>query len=154
MTPMRTILAFSSAGLLLLFSSACAPQPAYKPIATVKQLMGAAVAPSADVLFDSVGTIVSTSGVEEIAPKTDEEWTTVRNNALIVAEAGNLLMMGERAKDKGDWMKAAAALTAAGVTALKAAEARNPAALLDAGGQLDAVCDQCHSKYWKEAPQE
>jgi hypothetical protein len=151
---MRTILAFSSAGLLLLVSSACAPQPAYKPIATVKQLMGAAVAPSADVLFDSVGTIVSTSGVEEIAPKTDEEWKNVGNNALIVAEAGNLLMMGERAKDRGDWMKAAAALTAAGVTALRAVEARNPAALLDAGGQLDAVCDQCHSKYWKEAPQE
>jgi tripartite-type tricarboxylate transporter receptor subunit TctC len=106
------------------------------------------------VLFDSVGTIVSTSGVEEIAPKTDEEWKNVGNNALIVAEAGNLLMMGERAKDRGDWMKAAAALTAAGVTALRAVEARNPAALLDAGGQLDAVCDQCHSKYWKEAPQE
>jgi len=154
MTPMRTILAFLPTGLLLFITTACAPQPAYKPVASVKQLMAAAVAPSADVLFDSVGTIVSSAGVEEIAPKNDEEWTNVRNHALIVAESGNLLMMGDRAKDKGDWMTAARALTAAGETALKAVEARDAAALLEAGGQLDAVCDQCHSKYWKEAPQE
>ena len=147
---MRTTLVILSASVVLLFAWACAPQPAFKPVASVKQLMIAAVAPSADVLFDSVGTIVSSAGVEEIAPKNDEEWANVRNNALILAESGNLLMMGNRAKDRGDWMKASQALVSVGVAALKAAEAKNADALLEAGGAIDAVCDQCHTKYWKE----
>jgi hypothetical protein len=115
--------------------------------------MAAEVAPSAEVLFDSVGTVVSINGVEEIAPKNDEEWANVRNSAIILAESGNLLMMDTRAKDRGEWSKNSQALVAAGVAALKAAEARNPAALLEAGGHIDGVCDQCHSKYWKEGPQ-
>ena len=149
---MRMTLAFLLTSVVLLFAPACASQPAFKPVASVKQLMVAAVAPSADVLFDSVGTVVSFSGVEEIAPKNDEEWAIVRNNALILAESGNLLMMGNRAKDKGDWMKASQALVSAGVAAVKAAEAKDAAALLEAGGAIDAVCDQCHTKYWKEDP--
>src|SRR3954470_13538475 len=112
---MRTILVVLAPGALLLFVASCAQQPAFKPVADVKQLMVAAVAPSADVLFDSVGTIVSVSGVEEIAPKNDEEWANVRNHALVLAESGNLLMMDGRAKDRGDWMKGSQALVAAGV---------------------------------------
>jgi hypothetical protein len=150
---MRTILLFLAAGAVLLLAASCSRQPAFQPVGNVKQLMVAAVAPSADVLFDSVGTIVSVSGVEEIAPKNDEEWANVRNHALVLAESGNLLMMDGRAKDRGDWMKGSQALVAAGVSALKAAEAKDAAALLEAGGALDAVCDQCHTKYWKEAPQ-
>ena len=150
---MRTILIFLLAGLILLFAGACSRQPGFQPIANVKQLMAAAVAPSAEVLFDSVGTIVSTAGVEEIAPKNDEEWANVRNHAVVLAESGNLLMMDGRAKDRGDWMKASQALIAAGVGALKAAEAKDAAKLLEAGGNIDAVCDQCHTKYWKEAPE-
>jgi len=142
---------FLAAGAVL-FVAACARQPAFKPVGSVKQLMVAAVAPSAEVLFDSVGTIVSVSGVEEIAPKNDEEWLNVWNHALILAESGNLFVIGDRAKDKGEWMKMSQALVSAGVVALKAAEAKDPAALLEAGGQLDGVCDQCHNKYWKEHP--
>jgi hypothetical protein len=33
---------------------------------------------------------------------------------------------------------------------MNAAEAKNAGALLAAGGDVNAVCDQCHSKYWKE----
>jgi hypothetical protein len=139
------------AAAVLLF--ACSRQPAFHPVGTVKQIMGAAVAPSADVIFDSVGTIVDSSGIQEIAPKNDEEWKNVQNHALILAEAGNLLMIGDRAKDRGEWMKDSQALVNAGVVALNAAEKKDPAALLEAGGHLDAVCDQCHTKYWKEAPE-
>jgi len=85
--------------------------------------------------------------VDRIAPKNDEEWTKVRDNALILAESGNLLMIGNRVKDKGDWMKMSKALTDAGVIALKAAEAKNPAALFEAGGQVYEACQQCHTKY-------
>ena len=75
----------------------CAARPAFKPVASVKQLMEATINPSAEVRFEAVGTVVSLSGVEEIAPKNDEEWATVRNSALTLAESGNLLMIGDRA---------------------------------------------------------
>ena len=131
-------------------AAGCAPQPAFKPVASVKQLMATTIDPAAEVVFDAVGTIVSASGVEEIAPKNDAEWTTVRNNALLLAECGNLLMIGDRAKDKGDWMKMSQALVDVGVVALKAAEAKNPEALFEAGGQVYEVCRQCHDRYWDE----
>lgn len=112
--------------------------------------MQATIHPAAEVLFDAVGTIVSMSGVEEIAPKNDEEWEHVRNSALTLAESGNLLMIGERARDKGEWWKMSQALVDVGIVALKAAEAKNPEALFEAGGQVYEVCQQCHNRYWEE----
>ena len=136
----------------LCWPTSCARQPAFKPIASVKQLMEATIHPSSEIVFDAVGTIVSANGVEEIAPKNDEEWAMVRRTALTLAESGNLLMIGERAKDQGDWIKLSRALVDAGVVAMKAAEARNPEALFEAGGKLFEVCQQCHVQYWKETP--
>lgn len=139
-----------AAGAILFFAAACARQPEFKPVADVKQLMIATVAPAAEVIFDSVGTIVSASGVEEIAPKNDEEWANVRNNALTLAESGNLLMIGNRVKDKKEWVKLSQALVDVGVAAYKAAEAKNAASLFEAGGQVNVICDQCHTIYRKE----
>ncbi len=136
--------------LLLILGTGCAPQPAFKPVASVKQLMTATIDPAAEVVFDAVGTIISASGVEEIAPQNDAEWATVRDNALLLAESGNLLMIGDRAKDKGDWMKMSQALVDVGVVAMKAAETKNPEALFEAGGQVYEVCSQCHDRYWQE----
>jgi hypothetical protein len=128
----------------------CAPRPAFKPVASVQQLMEATIHPAAEVLFDAVGTVISASGVEEIAPKNDEEWATVRHNALTLAESGNLLMIGNRARDQGDWIKMSQALVDVGMVALKAAEAKDPQALFEAGGEVYAVCQQCHVKYWQQ----
>ncbi len=147
---MRTILPPLLATAVLLLAAACRKPPAFKPVASVTQLMQATIDPAADVLFESVGTIVSASGVEEIAPKSEEEWATVRYNALTLAESGNLLMIGSRARDQGDWIKMSQALVDVGVVALKAAEAKNPEALFDAGAQVYAVCQECHSRYWKQ----
>jgi len=137
--------------VLLLFGTTCSPKPAFKPVASVKQLMAATILPAAEVLFDAVGTIISSSGVEEIAPKNDEEWATVRNNALTLAESGNLLMIGDRARDKGEWIKLSQALVDVGMVALRAAESKNPEALFEAGGKVYEVCQQCHERYWKES---
>ena len=147
---MRTILRLLPASAVLFLATACTRHPPFKPVATVKQLMVSTIDPAADVLFEAVGTIISANGVEEIAPKNDEEWAIVRDNALIVAEAGNLLMMKGRAQDQGDWIKMSQALVDVGVVALKAAEAKNPAALFEAGGEVYAVCTDCHSRYWKQ----
>src|SRR5262245_37939525 len=148
---MRTIRLSLPVSAVLLFSSACAPKPEFKPVASVHQLMESTINPAAEVLFESVGTVISLNGVEEIAPKNDEEWATVRHNAMTLAESGNLLMIGDRARDKGEWMKLSQSLVDVGVAALKAAEAKNPEALFEAGGQVYEVCQQCHRKYWNEA---
>ena len=127
--------------------AACAPQPPFRPVTSVKQIMEGAIHPASEVVFEAVGTVLTLSGVEEIAPKNDEEWDKVRESAVVLAESGNLLLIGDRVKDKGDWVKMSHALTDAGLVALKAAEAKNAPALFEAGGQVFDACSQCHTKY-------
>src|SRR5262245_54722775 len=146
---MRTTLLLLGTGAVLSLA-ACSRSPAFKPVADVNRLMKAIIDPASEVIFEAVGTVVSASGVEEIAPKNDEEWAHVANSALTLAEAGNLLMIGSRAKDNGDWIKMSQALVDVGVVALKAAEAKDPQALFEAGGQVYEVCQRCHARYWKQ----
>jgi hypothetical protein len=124
--------------------------PAIAPVATVKQLMDGIVQPSATVVFDSVGTIVDATGIHEKAPSTDAEWAAVGASAAALVESGNLLVMGDRAIDRQDWVKMSKALTDAGMLVLKATEARDPMAILAAGETLNASCDDCHQRYQRE----
>ena len=59
-------------------------------------------------------------------------------------------MIGNRARDRADWMKMSQALVDVGAVALKAAEAKNPQALFEAGGEVYEVCQRCHRRYLKE----
>ena len=94
------------------------------------------VHPSATVIFKSVGTIISEKGVEEIAPKNDQEWEEVLRNASVLAEAGNLLMIDGRARNQDDWMKRVRDLMEAAGDAAKAAKAKDAQAVFDAGGKI------------------
>jgi cytochrome c556 len=93
---------------------------------------------------------MSKNGTEEIQPKTDEQWAAVRSSAATIAEAANLLMLEGRARDNKDWMMAVRQLIDTAEKAMKAAEARNPAAVFDAGGEMYEACRGCHRRY---APQ-
>src|SRR5229473_3668246 len=73
-----------------------AQQPEYRVTATVKDIMDSMVDPIADVIWNSVATIVSYAGVEERQPRTDEDWAKVRHAAITLAEATNLLIMPGR----------------------------------------------------------
>jgi hypothetical protein len=132
-----------------LVASACsnANQPPFKPIVDTGALMESFIEPSADVIWLSVGTIVSAAGEEHIRPKTEEEWTKVKNAAVAVSEAGNLLMMEPRARDADEWMRLSKAMVDTGAEAIKAAEAKDPDAVFEAGAQIYAVCSNCHAKY-------
>jgi hypothetical protein len=169
--------------LLLLFSSgfviaACnrtqPPAPSsLQPEATIKDIMDSMVDPSADVLWESVATIVSAAGIEERQPRTDDDWKNVHRHAVILVEATNLLKMDGRhvAKpqeksenpgielepeqmeklindDRPAFIKFAQGLHDAAMPALRATEARDPKALLDAGEAIDTACENCHLKYW------
>jgi hypothetical protein len=136
--------------LICAFAAGCntpAPAPPFKPVADVKQLMAQMLEPAADLYWDAVGTIIDGTGQHEIAPKTIEEWEAVRNNAVIVAESGNLLMMSTRAKDNGEWMRLSQALVDTGAKAIRAAEGRNTSAVFDAGAEVYDACTNCHVKY-------
>ena len=140
----RTFVWFFLVGVALLLASvAMTQQPTVKPVASVKQLMRAMIIPSSNALFN----------VARQAPKDDKEWAAVENNAVILGESGNLLMIGSRAKNTAVWMKSSQALVDAGAIALKAAEARNLDALVDAGNQIVDSCETCHEKHWDRSQQ-
>jgi hypothetical protein len=145
---------------------------AYRPTATIRQIMDAMVAPSAQVLWDAVGVEVTESGVNEKSPKTDDDWTKLRWSAVILAEATNSLKIpgrqvdqpGVGAIDEGDltatqiaarigktraaWVAFADALNATTMKMVHAIDTKNVDALSDAGGELDEVCESCHLEFW------
>jgi len=128
-------------------SPAPAAVPARPPVATVKQIMSGIVMPAAYVVFDSVSTIVDKNGIQENQPRTDEEWALVGANAAALIEAANLLLVGSRVIDQGDWVKMSIAMADAGQRALDAAAAKSPEGILEAGELINESCDNCHQKY-------
>ena len=139
-------------GAVLLAGCAALPPstldaPPFKPVVTVKQLMEWILDPAADVIWDSVKSIITENSTKEIEPRTDDEWATVRTGAATVAESGNLLMMQGRARGGQQWMAAAQRLIDTGNSALKAAEARDAGALLNAGGEIYDACIACHRRF-------
>jgi hypothetical protein len=128
-------------------SSATPAPPPFKPVADTKLLMQAMIDPTADEIWDAVRTIVTDKGSEEIRPHTNAEWDAVRNHAVTLAEAGNLLMMVPRAKDGGEWMKRAQEMIDTSEKAIRAAEAKNADQLFTVGGEIYDSCSNCHQKY-------
>ena len=145
-----TLLLVPVSAALLVGCSSAPPPPPFKPITDVKELMNSVIDPSADVIWNSVATIQSVGQTEERRPQTAEQWTAVRDSAIVVAESGNLLMMVPRAKDGDVWMKMAQGLVDAGSEARKAAEAKNPDAVFDAGANIYYACSNCHVRYIDE----
>ena len=122
--------------------------PPFVPVGDVQQLMEMVIDPAADIVWEAVGTIVTFDGTEEIFPRSDEEWSTVRNSAMVLAESGNLLMVGDRSKGEGPWMIMSQALVEAGMVALEAAESKDPEAVFAVGEQIYNACETCHVLYW------
>jgi hypothetical protein len=141
--------------------------------ATIKDLMESIVDPSADVLWGAAGTVVDEKGVQEMAPKTDEEWLGVRRAAVRIIEGGNLLIMADRdaapagtksevpgvelepaemtaliKKNRKSFNAFAKALQGLGLEALRASEAKNVDQLVEIGGRMEDVCESCHQTFW------
>ena len=135
--------------------TARAPGPAVEttsvtPVATIKQIMQGIVAPAAMTIFNSVSVTVTKNGTEEKKPTTDEEWAKVSADAAALVEAGNLLMLGNRAIDRGEWIKMTRTLMETSTVALRAAEAKDADALFASGEAINASCDSCHMRYQRQ----
>jgi hypothetical protein len=152
--------------------AAASPDAAFRPTATVQDLMDSMVDPNADVLWESVATIVNAKGIDERQPRTDEEWAAVRRAAITLLEATNLLLIDRpiakagvksenpgielgpeeidaiRKKDPDAWIKYAHGLHDTVMPALKAIEAKDAMGLQNAGADIDVACENCHMHYW------
>ncbi len=139
---MRFLKMFVALPALFLAGAAMAQAPTFQPVGTVHQIMLGIVKPTSDVVFK----------FQFDPPKTDEEWATLQNNALNLAEAGNLLLMPGRLKDNGEWAKNAKALRETGTQAFKAANIKNAKAIEEIGDKIDGVCEACHAIYLPKPP--
>ncbi|MFZ6775027.1 hypothetical protein ACO0LB_20180 [Undibacterium sp. SXout7W] len=146
---------------------------AFKPTASIQEIMQSIIDPNIDAVWNSVATISTTAGTEERSPKTDEEWSTVRQHALVVLEASNLLLIEGRktavdgantsthpvelrpeeieksiAANRQVFNQHAHALHEATLEAIAAIDAKSTDRLVKAGGRIDQTCEQCHTKFW------
>ena len=148
---MRTVLRLIPLGAILLFGCNAPPPPSAAPpislTLNLKQFMEWVIDPAADAVWDSVKTVYTQAGAQEIKPQSDEQWREVGNSASRLKEAGNLLMNEERVRDNKEWSNRARALIAAADKVRMAAEAKNIETLFDAGGELYQACSACHVKF-------
>jgi hypothetical protein len=136
---------------LLLITGCAAEEPAGPPLDmrhTTRDLMAGMIDASADALWDAVGTIWDENGENHWEPETDEEWLAVTGAAMTLIESGNLLMLGNRARDTDQWMAYSQEMIDAGAVALEAAQARDPELIFDSGEVVYNACNNCHSIYW------
>ncbi len=147
--------------------------PAFRPTATVEELMQTMVDPAADAVWDAVVIDATPDGVVEIVPESDGDWIRLRRHAVTLAESANLLLVEGRRiaaptsrselpgidlhpdaiqtlveEDWETWVEVSQALRATSLTVLEAVDARDVEALLAAGTELDLACEACHAVYW------
>jgi hypothetical protein len=149
-----------------------AAAPPLEAVATTQDIMRYEVDPSADAIWDSVGSITTDSGTVERQPRTDAEWAALRRDAVILVEATNLLVMPDRqvsarefpSDGPGVFSSAeiqqqltghriefdgfALGLRGTARKVLAAIDARDPAALLKLGEAMDSACEACHLANW------
>lgn len=126
--------------------SAEAPPP-YKVELSTKDLMKHAIDPAADIVWAASGYVVDEKGTTDLSPTTAQGWATVANNAAIVAELSNTLMLPGRSPGEPEWNAFANRLHDTAMAAMRAADARDKAGLLRTGSDIFLACTACHKRY-------
>ena len=108
-----------------------------RTVASVREIMLEMVVPSSDAVFN----------VAIEAPGDDASWATLAAQTRVLAESGNLLMLGDR--DRGDeaWTAMARAQVDAAVVTLEAIDARDVDAVIAAGDVVYEACATCHDRF-------
>lgn len=149
------------------------PTATFQPTATVEDLMRLLIDPAADAMWDAVVVRSTLAGLDEQRPETDDDWLALERDAIVLIEAGNLLLIEDRpvaapdsvselpgvdlepadiaariAANRDAWQRSARELHDVGVVMLEAVRTRSVDALLEGGDRLDATCENCHSRFW------
>jgi len=96
------LLGITRAGALLTSCASKIPAPSaaslpeFQPTASVEDIMRSMVDPSANAMWDAVVTTVTDAGIEEVRPQTEEDWLGLERGAIMLVEAGNLLLIDGR----------------------------------------------------------
>ena len=123
------------------------PAPPYNIGITMQDLMEHVIEPTADVVWGAAGTMVDFAGEHDLGPRNDDEWEKVRDGAMLLVESGNLLLLPGRLQPGKTWTGQAQKLSMLGSDAMRAADARDKAALLRIGGDIHDACEECHRVY-------
>jgi len=126
--------------LMMCAASIAAQQDAQRQSVTVKQVMETMTIPASDAIFSA-------------AAETERDtkmWQEARKGAVVLAESGDLLMTGGRAKDSTTWLDMSRALVAQAQAALKAIDAKDDDALMQVGNDLYDTCKACHDRYMEK----
>jgi cytochrome c556 len=136
---MRRSLTFSTLVVMAALTLAAqrAPVTGVRAVANVRQLHDALISPASDAVF----------GAASEPPHDANGWTAAQNQALALAESGNLLMVGNRVRDNGSWMKMSRALVEAAALAATAAEKKDAKGLEAATDAITVACMECHRPY-------
>jgi hypothetical protein len=149
-----------------------------KPVVSVKELMRDLIDPISDNIFDAVSVIVTKSGAQENAPKTDEDWQRIQTGAVGMAEGAELLRIrrpfapagdhnnsvgpdatelapaditAKVEKDPVEWNARIEALRNVGLEVIDIVKRKDVKELWDAAQNLDEACENCHKSYWYPA---
>ena len=124
-------------GWILLATVAVAQAPSFQPVGNMSQLMVSIIYPASDAIFY----------VDRKPPSNESEWNLLSNQALMLAESGNLLLMPGRVRDKGNWIGDSKMMIDSGAAAYKAAKAHNLDAVRAVNDALYLSCVSCHAEY-------
>lgn len=105
--------------------------------ATSKQVMLGLAIPASDVLFQ----------IADNVPTDDAGWDRVVANAVMLGEAGNMMLSGARLVPQPEWSQHARDLVTRAKVAADAAEQHDVDAVLDAGNAIYETCDACHTLF-------
>jgi hypothetical protein len=121
--------------------------PPFDTTISVKDLMANMMDPTADVVWESVGTVMTKEGTFERAPQTDDEWDNVKAHAIMLVEAGNLLMLPARSGGNPEWIQMSQDLITQSKRMITAAEKHDRQAVFDVGAEIYDRCVNCHKKF-------
>jgi cytochrome c556 len=137
---MRRSLTFSIvvvAALVAGVSAQRSPAAGIRALANVRELHDIMISPASDAVF----------AASSNQPLDAKGWTDARNEAILLAESGNLLMTGTRVRDNGNWMKMSRAMVDAAALAATAAEKKDAKGLEAATDSITTACMDCHRPY-------
>jgi hypothetical protein len=132
----RHAVAAAAAAVIFTAGVAAAQDAGVRPVASVRQIMEALVVPASDAVFNVAD-----------PPADATAWAGIERQAAMLAEGGNLLLLGSRARDGQEWAESARALVDGAAKAATAAHDQNFDALVEASDAVYGTCVSCHATY-------
>jgi PBP1b-binding outer membrane lipoprotein LpoB len=87
-------------------------------------------------------------GLDENAPKADEDWKKYEHAAIGLVQTSKLLMTSHLAKDQGKWKEESQKLVDTASVIRKAVNEKNRDAVIEAGNKMNDDCSSCHKLYF------